>query len=90
MMQRSPGPNTPEFVDYYAVAERSIHKPMQPWAGVQMGNEFWQKLSNGVSTKHSTLGNLQVIDPPTSTPQIINCFDYEHFENVTGDRNTND
>ena len=63
---------------------------MQPWAGVQIGNEFWQKLSNGGSTKHSTLGNLQVIDPPTSTPQIINCFDYEHFENVTGDRNTND
>ena len=44
MMPRSPGPNTPEFVEYkdYYAAERSIHKPMQPgaWAGIQIGQEF--------------------------------------------------
>lgn len=84
---RSPGPNTPEFVDYIAVTEqRSIHKPMQPWHGVQIGNEFQQKpSSHGGSTKHSML-NLQVIDPPASNPQQIwNCYDYERWENVTGD-----
>ena len=51
------------------------------WAGIQIGPEFQDKRN----AKQPPMINLQVIDHPNSGQPILNCFDYEHFKNITDD-----
>ena len=85
MLTRSPNQNTPEFVDTHAY-ERSIHKPMHAgaWAGIQIAPEFQpeRKLASGGNTSKP---HPLIIIEPSHNHQLLNCFDYADFKNITDD-----